>query len=118
MLGVECAALCLAVCSPPAMPTTALQKKSKLLTVLLAFLFGSVGAHRFYLKGGRDFWAWSQVLAMVLGVIGVALLWSTQRACVPGWVCAMIGGAAGPRPPPCRAPGAPAPPGAGGPPRP
>ncbi|WP_163574960.1 NINE protein, partial [Klebsiella pneumoniae] len=51
------------------MPTTALQKKSKLLTVLLAFLFGSVGAHRFYLKGGRDFWAWSQVLAMVLGVI-------------------------------------------------
>ena len=59
------------------MPTTTLQKKSKLLTVLLAFLFGSVGAHRFYLKGGRDFWAWSQVLAMVLGVIGVALLWST-----------------------------------------
>ena len=49
------------------MPTTTLQKKSKLQTVLLAFLFGSVGAHRFYLKGGRDFWAWSQVLAMVLG---------------------------------------------------
>ena len=74
------------------MSTTALQKKSKLLTVLLAFLFGSVGAHRFYLKGGRDFWAWSQVLAMVLGAVGVALLWSTQRASIPGWVCAIIGG--------------------------
>jgi len=75
------------------MSTTALQKKSKLLTVLLAFLFGSVGAHRFYLKGGRDFWAWSQVFAMGLGAIGVALLWSTQRASVPGWACAIIGGA-------------------------
>ena len=75
------------------MPTTALQKKSKLLTVLLAFLFGSVGAHRFYLKGGRDFWAWSQVFAMVLGAVGVALLLSTQRASVPGWVSAIIGGA-------------------------
>lgn len=74
------------------MPTTALQKKSKLLTVLLAFLFGSVGAHRFYLKGKRDFWAWSQVLAMMLGAVGVALLWSTQRASVPGWACAIIGG--------------------------
>lgn len=75
------------------MSTIALQKKSKLLTVLLAFLLGSVGAHRFYLKGGRDFWAWTQVFSMALGVIGVALLWSTQRASVPGWACAIIGGA-------------------------
>ncbi|PLT18546.1 MULTISPECIES: TM2 domain-containing protein [Ralstonia] len=73
------------------MPSTTLEKKSKLLTVLLAFLFGSVGAHRFYLRGARDFWAWAQVMAMVLGAIGVALLWSTQRASVPGWVCAIIG---------------------------
>ncbi|CAG2136164.1 NINE protein [Ralstonia mannitolilytica] len=73
------------------MPSTTLEKKSKLLTVLLAFLFGSVGAHRFYLRGVRDFWAWAQVMAMVLGAIGVALLWSTQRASVPGWVCAIIG---------------------------
>ena len=74
------------------MPTTAPQKKSKLLTVLLAFLFGSVGAHRFYLKGGRDFWAWSQVFATVLGVVGVALLWSTQRASVPGYLSALVYG--------------------------
>ncbi|ANA34271.1 hypothetical protein R82526_00905 [Ralstonia mannitolilytica] len=73
------------------MSASTLQKKSKLLTVLLAFLFGSVGAHRFYLRGTRDFWAWAQVMAMVLGAIGVALLWSTQRASMPGWVCAIIG---------------------------
>lgn len=75
------------------MPTTAPLKKSKLLTVLLAFLFGSVGAHRFYLKGGRDFWAWTQVAAMALGIVGVVLLWSTHRSSLPGWACAIIGGA-------------------------
>ncbi|MDE2204252.1 MAG: NINE protein [Burkholderiaceae bacterium] len=74
------------------MPTTALQRKSKLLTVLLAFLLGSVGAHRFYLKGRRDFWAWTQVIAMVLGAVGVTLLWTTQRASTPGWICAIVGG--------------------------
>jgi TM2 domain-containing membrane protein YozV len=75
------------------MPTTALQKKSKLLTVLLAFLFGSAGAHRFYLKGGRDFWAWTQVAAIVLGAVGVVVLWNSQRASGAGWVCAILGGA-------------------------
>lgn len=76
------------------MPTTTVPlKKSKLLTVLLAFLFGSVGAHRFYLKGGRDFWAWTQIAAMALGIVGVALLWSTDRSSLPGWVCAIIGAA-------------------------
>ena len=75
------------------MPTTTLQKKSKLLTVLLAFLFGSVGAHRFYLKGGRDFWAWTQVAAIVLGAVGVVVLWNSQRASGAGWVCAILGGA-------------------------
>ena len=91
--GISSAVAVLPCVPSPAMPTTAPLKKSKLLTVLLAFLFGSVGAHRFYLKGGRDFWAWTQVAAMALGIVGVVLLWSTHRSSLPGWACAIIGGA-------------------------
>lgn len=36
--------------------------KNKTLAALLAFLLGSLGAHRFYLHGASDRWAWAHVI--------------------------------------------------------
>lgn len=36
--------------------------KNKTFSTLLATLFGSLGAHRFYLYGKKDVWAWVAVL--------------------------------------------------------
>lgn len=65
--------------------------RSKTLTAALAFLFGSVGAHRFYLYGPRDLWAWAHVIGTLAGIPGVLLLAATERASIPGWVLAVIG---------------------------
>lgn len=65
--------------------------RSKTLTAALAFLFGSLGAHRFYLYGPRDFWGWAHALATLIGIPGVVLLAATERASIPGWVLAVIG---------------------------
>src|SRR5581483_5454292 len=35
--------------------------RSKTFTALLAFLFGTLGAHRFYLYGWRDLFGWAHV---------------------------------------------------------
>jgi len=42
--------------------------KNKTLTTLLAFLLGGLGAHRFYLYGKKDFWAWVHVAIFPLSV--------------------------------------------------
>src|SRR6185437_10093142 len=47
--------------------------RSKTLTALLAFLLGSVGAHRFYLYGPRDPFGWAHVLGTALGIPSVLL---------------------------------------------
>ncbi len=48
----------------------AISHKNKTFSTLLAALFGGLGAHRFYLYGKKDFWAWLSVLAFaVLGLI-------------------------------------------------
>ncbi|WP_322009924.1 TM2 domain-containing protein [Paraburkholderia sp. J12] len=65
--------------------------RSKTLTAALAFFFGSLGAHRFYLYGPRDFWGWAHVFGTLLGIPGVLLLVATERASVPGWGLAVIG---------------------------
>lgn len=44
----------------------AIRHKNKTLSTLLAMLFGGVGAHRFYLYGKKDVWAWLSVLAFAL----------------------------------------------------
>ena len=46
--------------------TTILQQshKNKAFTSLLAFLLGTVGAHRFYLHGARDRWGWLHLAAL------------------------------------------------------
>lgn len=68
-------------------------RKSKLLTVALAFLFGSVGAYRFYLGGARDPYGWLHLLATLAGVIGVASLWLGAGNAALNWSFAVAGGA-------------------------
>ncbi|MFX1761533.1 NINE protein [Paraburkholderia sp. A1RI-2L] len=65
--------------------------RSKTLTAALAFLFGSLGAHRFYLYGRRDVWGWAHIAGTLLGIPGVLLLVATQRESIPGWTLAVIG---------------------------
>lgn len=65
--------------------------RSKTLTALLAFLLGSIGAHRFYLYGWRDLFGWAHVLGIALGVPGVMLLEATQRTSALGWALALPG---------------------------
>lgn len=72
-------------------PTT--RFRSKTLTALLAFLFGSVGAHRFYLYGWRDIFAWAHLIGTALGIPGVLLLVASERASTLGWVLVVPGAA-------------------------
>lgn len=65
--------------------------RSKTLTALLAFLFGSVGAHRFYLYGWRDIFGWAHLAGIALGVPGVMLLAATERVSALGWALALPG---------------------------
>lgn len=65
--------------------------RSKTLTAALAFFLGSLGAHRFYLYGPRDFWGWAHAIATLIGIPGVLLLAATERASAPGWVLAAAG---------------------------
>lgn len=44
--------------------TMAAPHKNKTLASLLAFLLGALGAHRFYLGGARDAWAWVHLAAV------------------------------------------------------
>ena len=45
--------------------------RSKSLATWLAVLAGSLGAHRFYLHGPRDIWAWLHPLPTLAGAAGV-----------------------------------------------
>ncbi|WP_206953013.1 NINE protein [Trinickia acidisoli] len=65
--------------------------RSKTLTALLAFLFGSVGAHRFYLYGSRDLFGWAHVIGTALGIPGVLLLVASERTSTLGWLLAILG---------------------------
>lgn len=75
----------------PLSATTRARKKSKLLTVFLAFIAGAFGAHRFYLKGALDIGAWLHLLSTLLGIAGAALLWADDFTSLFGWVTALAG---------------------------
>lgn len=45
---------------------TAKPHKNKTLTTLLAFVFGWVGLHRFYLRGIADKWGWAHAASIPL----------------------------------------------------
>lgn len=65
--------------------------RSKTLTASFAFLFGSIGAHRFYLHGWRDVFGWAHLLATIVGIPGFLLLAATQRTAGLGWWLAVPG---------------------------
>jgi TM2 domain-containing membrane protein YozV len=65
--------------------------RSKTLTAALAFFFGSLGLHRFYLYGPRDVWGWAHLIGTLAGIPGVMLLAATERASIAGWVLAVPG---------------------------
>ncbi|MEP9325644.1 NINE protein [Paraburkholderia phymatum] len=65
--------------------------RSKTLTAALAFLFGMLGAHRFYLHGLRDVWGWAHLVGTIIGIPGFTLLVATERAAIMGWVLAFPG---------------------------
>jgi TM2 domain-containing membrane protein YozV len=69
------------------------RKKSKLLTVFLAFIAGAFGAHRFYLKGFLDIGAWLHLLSALLGLAGGALLMADGFTSLFGWITALAGAA-------------------------
>ncbi|MEX3556481.1 MAG: NINE protein [Burkholderia gladioli] len=72
------------------MPFQSPRFRSKTLAAALAFLFGSLGAHRFYLYGHRDPAGWAHLLGIVLGVPGLLLV-ATGRASLLGWCLAVPG---------------------------
>jgi TM2 domain-containing membrane protein YozV len=65
--------------------------RSKTITAALAFFFGSLGAHRFYLYGKRDLYGWIHLICTLFGIPGVPLLILTQRTSALGWVLAVPG---------------------------
>jgi TM2 domain-containing membrane protein YozV len=85
----------------------ATRHKNKTLATLLASLLGGLGAHRFYLHGKKDFWAWVHVLGFPLsifaGFIGALVIgltpdekWDAQynadsgRSSDSGWAVIII----------------------------
>ena len=64
--------------------------KSKTVATWLAVLAGTFGAHRFYLHGARDVWAWLHpwpTLAGIAGVVRMNTLGQDDRA---AWVLAPV----------------------------
>tara|TARA_R110001599_G_scaffold64023_3_gene179212 strand:+ start:870727 stop:871158 length:432 start_codon:yes stop_codon:yes gene_type:complete len=58
------------------MQTASTKPKNKTLATSLAVLLGGTGAHRFYLYGAKDFFAWNYVIAFVLFVVAQFLVQS------------------------------------------
>jgi TM2 domain-containing membrane protein YozV len=52
-----------------------LSPKNKTLTAALAFIFGQLGLHRFYLFGMKDRWAWLHPVVATIGWWGVYRVW-------------------------------------------
>ena len=46
---------------------------NKTLTSMLAFLLGGLGAHRFYLRGSKDSWAWVHLASVPATLLLAAL---------------------------------------------
>src|ERR1700722_6974187 len=65
--------------------------RSRTLTAALAFFFGSIVAHRFYLYGLRDKFGWAHIVGILLGVAGYMLLAATDLASMLGWIMVVPG---------------------------
>jgi hypothetical protein len=66
-------------------------KKSKLIFCALGLFFPGSGLNCFYLQGLKSFWAWSQLLALVGGILGWSLLKEAHFHSAPGWVLVTFG---------------------------
>jgi TM2 domain len=49
--------------------------KHKTTATYLALFFGTLGAHRFYLKGLGDKWGWLQLGVTAIGIVGIRRIW-------------------------------------------
>lgn len=65
--------------------------RSKTITAALAFFFGSIGAHRFYLYGTRDIYGWAHLIGTLIGIPGALLVVASDRTSMLGWVMAFPG---------------------------
>lgn len=52
------------------------QHKNKTVATLLSALLGSIGAHRFYLKGRRDQWGWLHFVSLPISLLLTSLLFN------------------------------------------
>jgi hypothetical protein len=66
-------------------------KKSKLLFCALGLFFPGSGLNCFYLQGIKSFWAWTQLIALIGGVIGWGLLKDARFISAPGWALLTFG---------------------------
>ncbi|HEX2543942.1 MAG TPA: TM2 domain-containing protein [Ramlibacter sp.] len=60
--------------------------KSKTLAAWLAFLGGTFGLHRFYLRGAGDWLAWLLPIPTLVGAYGVLRMWSLGQNDGLSWV--------------------------------
>lgn len=83
------------------MQTASNKPKNKTLATLLAVFVGGPGAHRFYLYGAKDFFAWNYVIAFSLFVlaqflvrsehpIGIGVIAYFPVAILAGWIEASV----------------------------
>lgn len=80
--------------TPPSMSSSTAPSRrfrSKTLTAALAFLFGSLGAHRFYLYGFRDVFGWAHLLATIVGIRASSCSPQPSAARALGWWLAVPG---------------------------
>jgi TM2 domain-containing membrane protein YozV len=75
-------------------PTQRASIKSKTTAAWLAFLFGVFGAHRFYLFGWRDIWAWLTPIPAVAGWIGLMRFNNIGQDDTAAWVLVPVLGMA------------------------
>jgi hypothetical protein len=64
----------------------ATRSRSKTLATWLAVLGGALGAHRFYLHGGRDALAWLHWPPSLLGLAGAARMFNLGQDDVASWL--------------------------------
>ena len=68
--------------------------KSKTIAAWLAFVLGTLGAHRFYLFGWRDVWAWLTPIPTIAGVIGLLRFNNIGQDDAAAWVLVPVLGMA------------------------
>ena len=63
-------------------------RKSKTLATWLAVLAGTFGAHRFYLHGTRDVWAWLHPWPTLAGIAGIVRMDNLGQDDRAAWILA------------------------------